>query len=327
MPVLGILSYTLEVPDIEEGVRFYEDAGLISDIEGDVARLRCRGQDRDVVVLLGNHPAKRLHHVSLRADGLGMIERAVPEHGGALVATPEGSSDNGVWVTDPHGMLLHLSDAPADPELAAAPPFEINAPGRLVRKGRSAMLASEFYSAVVPLRLGHVLVFSPDVPASVRFVTEALGMGLADHAKDVLAFCCARRNSDHHVLAFAKSPAVGFHHGSFQVNDPDDVGRGGRALVDKTGRGDWGFGRHTIGSNFFHYIQDPWGSWFEYYSDIDYIEDYAMWKPTNYELKDSLANWGPRVPDDFVHNYEAIPTLDRVPRRMTDQTNARTPKD
>ncbi len=129
-------------------------------------------------------------------------------------------------------------------------------------------------------------------------------MGLADHAQDVIAFCCARKDSDHHVVAFAKSPGIGFHHASFQVADPDEVGRGGRALVQKAGRGDWGLGRHTIGSNFFHYIQDPWGSWFEYYSDMDHIDDHTLWTPTNYDMADSLANWGPAVPEDFVHNYE-----------------------
>jgi hypothetical protein len=140
--------------------------------------------------------------------------------------------------------------------------------------------------------------------ASVKFVTEGLGMGLSDQAQDIIAFTCARKNSDHHVVAFAKSPGVGFHHVSLMVCDPDEVGRGGRALLAKAGKGDWGFGRHTIGSNFFHYIQDPWGSWFEYYSDMDYIDDYALWQPTNYGMEDSLASWGPEVPHDFVHNYE-----------------------
>jgi catechol 2,3-dioxygenase-like lactoylglutathione lyase family enzyme len=304
MPVLGLLSYTLEVPDLDVGVRFYQDAGLLAAVEGDVARLRCEGQDRDSVILLGGAPAKRLHHVALRADRLDEIADRVGTHGGRLVAAPEGFSEKGLWVEDPNGMLLHLQEAVADPELAQAPPFEINAPGRLVRTRRSGMLPGNSYAPVRPLRLGHVLVFSPDVMRSVAFVTEALGMGLADRAQDVIAFCCARRNSDHHVLAFAQSPGVGFHHASFQVADPDQVGRGGRALVDKAGKGDWGFGRHTIGSNFFHYIQDPWGSWFEYYSDIDHIDDYELWQPTNYGMEDALANWGPPVPEDFVRNYE-----------------------
>jgi catechol 2,3-dioxygenase len=201
-------------------------------------------------------------------------------------------------------MLIHLVDCPASSELEAAPAFEINRPGRIVRTRRSAILPHTQYGPARPLRLGHILVFSPDVPKSVAFMTEALGMGLADRAQDIIAFCCARKDSDHHVVAFAKSPDIGFHHASFQVSDPDEVGRAGRALASAAGRGDWGFGRHTIGSNFFHYIQDPWGSWFEYYSDMDFIDDYALWQPTNYEMEDSLASWGPAVPHDFVHNYE-----------------------
>ena len=305
MPVLGALSYTLEVPDLDAGVRFYTDAGLVADVEGDLARLRCEGQDRDSVVLLGGFGRKRLHHVSLRADDLDGMARQVEAHGGRVTAAPEGFEDNGLWVSDPHGMLIRLTERPADPELEAGTPFAINAPGALVRSRRSAALPVSSYGPAKPRRLGHVMLFTPDVPASVAFMTEALGMGLADRAQDIVAFCCARRDSDHHVVAFAKSPGVGFHHGSFMVGDPDEVGRGGRALHAKAGGGDWGFGRHTIGSNFFHYIQDPWGSWFEYYSDMDHIDDYALWTPTNYEMEDSLANWGPAVPSDFVHNYEA----------------------
>ena len=305
MAVLGALSLTLEVPDLAAGVAFYVDAGLIAHVEGDIARLRCDGQDRDSIVLLGGYTRKRMHHISLRADRLNEIAGQVDEHGGRVVDAPEGFEDNGLWVEDPNGMLIHLAERTADPELLAADtPFEVNAPGRVVRKRRSAMLPQSSYPPARPLRLGHILVFSPDVMRSVDFVTGALGMGLADHAQDVIAFTCARRDSDHHVVAFAKSVGVGFHHASFQVVDPDEVGRGGRALFSKSGRGDWGFGRHTIGSNFFHYIQDPWGSWFEYYSDMDHIDDYALWNPKNYSMEDSLASWGPEVPGDFVHNYE-----------------------
>jgi catechol 2,3-dioxygenase len=305
MGVLGMSSVTLEVPELAPGIRFYSDAGLIAEVDDDIARFRCPRQALPSIVLRAGSTAKRLHHVELRADALAEIAAAVPAAGGAVVDAPDGHAPDGLWVRDPNGMLLHLCELPPEQPLAAAAPFEINAPGRVVRKRRSAVLPSGSYPPPAPLRLGHVLVFSPDVDASIAFATGALGMGLADRAQDVIAFCCTRRDSDHHVLAFARSAAVGYHHASFQASDPDEVGRWGRALADKTQRGDWGFGRHTIGSNFFHYIQDPWGSWFEYYSDIDHIDDYAMWHPTNYDLADSLANWGPAVPDDFVHNYEA----------------------
>lgn len=310
MPVLGALSVTLEVPTLDDGVSFYVDAGLEVSIDGAIAQCRCHGQTRNSIVLIGGARRKRLHHIALRADQLGDIARRVAGAGGAVVETPTGFEDRGLWVRDPHGMLYHLVEQLPEPELACAPVFEINAPGRLMRRSRSAMLPGAAYAAVRPLRLGHVLVFSPDVMSSVNFVTEALGMGLADRAQDVIAFCCARKDSDHHVVAFAKSPGIGFHHASFQVATPDEVGRGGRRLLEKAKRGDWGFGRHTIGSNFFHYIQDPWGSWFEYYSDMDHIDDYARWTPSNYTMADSLANWGPAVPHDFVHNYEVPGTAE-----------------
>lgn len=305
MAVLGMYSVTLEVPDIAPGVKFYTDAGLAADVDGDRVRLHCAGQSRDAIVLLGGGVRKRLHHLCLRAEGLDDIARDVSRAGGAVVAPPPGFGADGLWVCDPHGMLIRLVDRPADPDLSEGAAFDINRPGRIVRTRRSAILPSASYPPVLPLRLGHVLLFSPDVPASVRFMVDGLGMALADRAQDVIAFCCARRDSDHHVVAFARSPGIGFHHASFQVNDPDEVGRAGRALADRAGKGDWGVGRHTIGSNFFHYVQDPWGSWFEYYSDMDFIDDHSLWSPTNYAMADSLANWGPAVPPDFVHNYEA----------------------
>lgn len=311
MAVLGALSVTLEVPSLAAGIEFYGNAGLEVTSAGEVrnagaaARFRCSGQPTEAIVLVGGAAQKRLHHITLRAGRLPEIAARVPAAGGRVIAAPAGFAGDGLWVCDPHGMLMHLLDLDAPPVVpTAAAPFEINSPGRLVRRHRSAMLARASQGPVKPLRLGHILLFSPEVPRSVAFMVEALGMGLADRAQDIIAFCCARKDSDHHVVAFAKSPGVGFHHVSFEVADPDEVGRGGRSLVEKTGRGDWGFGRHTIGSNFFHYIQDPWGSWLEYYADMDHIDDYALWKPTNYDMADSLANWGPPVPRDFVHNYE-----------------------
>lgn len=311
MSVTDVLHVALEVPDIRTGVAFYTDAGLIADIQGDTAYLRCKGRDRASIILFGGARAKRLHHIALCANNLAEIAARVQQQGGKVMDASAAAGPvadtfgRGLWAQDPHGLLVYMADLPAAKPMAApGPPFEINAPGRIVRTRRSAILPQNRYPAAEPLRLGHVMLFSPDILRSVAFFTEALGLCLADHAQDVVAFTCTKHDSDHHVVAFAKSSGNGFHHASFQLHDPDAVGRAGRALVARAGRGDWGFGRHTIGSNFFHYIQDPWGSWFEYYSDMDHIDDYARWTPTNYGLEDSLANWGPDVPDDFVHNYE-----------------------
>lgn len=305
MAVLGLIGYAIEIPDLNIGSNFYIQAGLDATSDADRVKLFCQGSERPTVTLLKSSGPMRLNHIQLRADALDDIVAGVSNQGGTVTTAPEGFAQEGLWVKDPHGVLFHLLDVPHEPEISVDLPFAINAPGRIVRTRRSAALPVASYPQVKPRRLGHVALFTPDVLASVEFVTKAFGMGLADRAQDIVAFCCARRNSDHHVLAFAKSPGTGLHHASFQVADPDEVGRAGHALAEKVGKGHWGFGRHTIGSNFFNYIQDPWGSWLEYYSDMDFIDDHALWQPTNYGMEDAMANWGPPVPPDFVHNYQA----------------------
>src|SRR5207245_4510643 len=44
----------------------------------------------------------------------------------------------------------------------------------------------------------------------------------------------------------------------------------------------WGLGRHVIGSNFFYYIRDPWGSFAEYFHDLDYIPEHCAWEPRDF---------------------------------------------
>ena len=73
MAVIGPLSVCLEVPRLEDGVKFYTDAGLrLSDAGAQsesVARLRCPEQERDCVVLLGGAAAS-VFLTSLIASGV-----------------------------------------------------------------------------------------------------------------------------------------------------------------------------------------------------------------------------------------------------------------
>ena len=54
----------------------------------------------------------------------------------------------------------------------------------------------------------------------------------------------------------------------------------------------WGLGRHTVGSNLFTYVRDPWGSWIEYYADMDQIT--PDWKGRSWGVGASV--WGPPMP-------------------------------
>lgn len=66
-----------------------------------------------------------------------------------------------------------------------------------------------------------------------------------------------------------------------------------------------GLGRHVLGSNYFRYIRDPWRSYAEYSSDIDYIPATQRWLAGQHDPEDSFYLWGPEPPADFTINLEA----------------------
>ena len=58
----------------------------------------------------------------------------------------------------------------------------------------------------------------------------------------------------------------------------DDIGLGAMHMAGKGYSKGWGLGRHVLGSNYFHYVRDPWGSYAEYSCDIDYIPAEQNWQ-------------------------------------------------
>ena len=120
----------------------------------------------------------------------------------------------------------------------------------------------------------------------------------------LIAFMHGAHASDHHLLAFAKSHAPGLHHSSWDVGSLDDVGLGAELMREHGYTKGWGVGRHVLGSNYFHYVRDPWGSYAEYSCDIDYIPKEERWPSGDHKPEDSFYLWGPDVPREFTINYE-----------------------
>ena len=133
-----------------------------------------------------------------------------------------------------------------------------------------------------------------------------LGLRLSDHSGDMIAFMHGPHGSDHHLVAFAKSHAPGLHHSSWDVGSIDDVGNGGEQMRAAGHDKGWGVGRHVLGSNYFYYVRDPWGSYAEYSHDIDFVPHDLEWPAADHPPHDSLYVWGPPVPDDFITNHEPL---------------------
>ncbi|HXG04857.1 MAG TPA: VOC family protein [Candidatus Binatia bacterium] len=301
MPVRALLHYALEVPDQQKGETFYRLFGLAeAGARGDVVALRPAPLKREAVLLYPG-PRKRLHHLAFGAPGddFAEVRESLARAGVREVDPPRGAPEGGLWIRDPDGNFVNIR-----PEGAEAPPpdppLAINSPGHVSR------VASRGYRHDLetrPRRLGHVLLFTPDLERQLAFYTRVLGMRLSDRARSVVAFL--RCTTDHHNLAFLTSKAPGFHHGSWEVGSVDEIALGAQRMREAGYEQGWGLGRHVIGSNFFYYVRDPWGSFAEYFHDIDYIPEDCAWQPRDFDERDALYQWGPPVPPYFAENTEA----------------------
>ncbi len=303
--IRNLQHLALAVPDVEAGQRFYETFGLTGSARDGSMVLRCHGRDQDQVILREG-AKRRIHHVSfgIAAVDLPGLAARLEAHGTSLLDPPYADAPAGLWLRDPDGTLVNLQPAAAQPA-AGRPPALVNSPGDIRRVGVRGAPSRDLRAR--PRRLGHVLLFTPDVPRLTRFYTGLLGMRLSDTvAGDMIAFLRCAGDSDHHVLALARSDRSGFHHASFEAGSLDEIMAGVAALADAGYRPAWGLGRHVIGSNFFYYIRDPWNGMAEYFWDIDFVPGDVDWQARDWAPEDGFFLWssGGPPPADFVQTFE-----------------------
>ncbi len=298
--VHSIGEFVLSVPAPEKAADFYGAFGLdISDAGGQVALATADGYRWGRVV---GGPRKAMHHVAFHCfeEDLPRFKTHLEGQGIRLLSPPPGFDSNGLWLADPDGLLVEIRVGPkTSPDSKAAPaPFDADEAARCAPYRRLAGRAR-------PRRLSHILRFTPDVERMIGFYARALGLRLSDRSGGAIAFMHAIHGSDHHILAFARSEAPGLHHLSWDMPTLDSIGVGAIAMADKGYRMGWGLGRHVLGSNYFHYVRDPWGSFSEYSFNIDHIPARTEWEPLDHPAEDSFYLWGPDMPPEFVFNAEA----------------------
>lgn len=311
---LGVHSldhFALAVPDLQDARRYYASFGLEVREHGNALHLHTHGHPHRWGVLTEG-TRKALCHLSfgIFADDAERFRAHLEQCGVARLDPPPGVESNGLWLRDPDGSLIELrvaeKSSPNAKSMAAMDSAPANRRGAPIR-GHAA--------PVQPRRLAHVLLFARDVPGTLDFYTRVLGLRLSDEAGGVIAFLHGVHGSDHHMVAFAKSGGPGLHHCSWDVASVNDIGVGAAQMADKGFIAGWGLGRHVLGSNYFHYVRDPWGSYAEYSCDIDYCPADADWKGGSHGVENSLYLWGPEPPADFTFNYEASPEAPLVARR------------
>jgi len=296
--ISGLHHYALEVPDLEVADGFLRDFGLETAAKDGGLVAQCTGRDQEQVRMVEG-PAKRLHHVSftLRPGSLDQVREALARAGTPVIEPPAGADEQGLWVRDPDGTAVQLLDTePA----AARPVAEILTNAGASRQRIGTAQWREVTDDVLPRRLGHTLLFTPQPAVLTAFYTEVLGLAVSDRIHHDLVTFLNAGPGDHHIFGFISSTHPGLHHASFEVPSIDAIALGADRMRSKGRDPGWGLGRHTIGSNFFHYNPDPWGSWIEWFSDIDQVDD--CWVAGDWDVPPHL--WGAPPPPTFLTNVE-----------------------
>ncbi|WP_158894184.1 VOC family protein [Amycolatopsis anabasis] len=298
---------TMGVPNVAETIAYYADFGLTHHGDGafstreggEQLRIRHAASRRVLELGVGVDDVDDLARTASRLDRLGVASGT----DGTAVTAIEPVSGFTVRVE----IALRIAQQPV-------PATPYNGPGRIERFGRAPGVLRE--DPIRPKKLGHCVVGTTDLEATMRFFTDGLGFKVSDYIGDKGAFM--RCSVDHHNVLALAAPVNFLHHTSWQVDDIDDVGRGAAAmLAGNPDRHVWGLGRHHAGSNFFWYLKDPAGNFSEYYADMDCIPEDEIWTPEVFEGVQGLFSWGPPPPPSFLEpdDLAALMTGQHAPSR------------
>ena len=195
---------------------------------------------------------------------------------------------DGPSITDPHGLRLGFRVSRRHPVAATGAVMNtVDRPDG--RRDRRAPV----YDRAEPIRIGHIVLFSPDVEVAVAWYRETLGFLVSDHYPAGGYFLRCRAEGGHHQLFLLQTPdrKLGLNHVAFTLRDIHEVFGGGLHI----GRCGWptqiGPGRHPISSAYFWYVHSPAGGLAEYYADEDWCTE--AWTGDAWERTGpNYAEWG-----------------------------------
>ena len=307
LAIHSIDEFVFSVPDLEEARRFYCAFGLdVRDVPDGLELYTFGHAHRWGRVLVGKEKRLRWLSFGIYAGDEEGFARRLERCSVARIEPPGDADPSGIWMLGPDDVPLQLRVAEKS---SPSEPSPRRYPGTCSNAGRAP--ARSQTGQVRPLYLSHILIFSADVNSARAFYETILGFRLSDQSGSVIAFLHSPHGSDHHLLALALSSGAGLHHSSWCVPTLDDVGLGSQQMSHAGFEKGWGLGRHVLGSNYFRYVRDPWGSYAEYSFDIDFVEAGNTWPAADHPAEDSLYVWGPSLPDDFIINYE-VPNLTKT---------------
>jgi len=293
-----LTSITLGVPDVEASAAFFRDFGLAESVPGAGESTRLATRDGGEQVELVSAAGRRLLRLGVGAqhgDDLARIAARAADsvHAEIVESTPD------LLALRELATGLRVEVTVAEPYVAPPTPHTFNRPGTAPERVDVPAESVMTDEPVRPSNLTHLVYGTPDQPATLAFFTDVVGFEISDQVPGIIAF--TRCGPVHHNLAIQAAPIPYPHHIAFEVDDVDDVVRGGQAMIDADpDRHMWGVGRHAIGSNWFWYLREPGGTYIEYTSDIDRISEQDKYRPKQWQGHEYLYSFGPPPPPEFL---------------------------
>lgn len=149
-----------------------------------------------------------------------------------------------------------------------------------------------------PRKASHVVLNTPDMERAQAFYERHLGFRASDYSANQMVFL--RCNTDHHAIAFNRSPYASVNHVAFEMPSIDSFMRGIGRMRVKGQSPAWGPGRHGPGNNPFAYFVSPSGFVIEFTSEVQQIDELThevqIWPRDKPESMDVWMTAGPPTP-------------------------------
>ena len=146
---------------------------------------------------------------------------------------------------------------------------------------------------VRPLRIGHVVYSLPEEGnwEAAQFYMDRLNFLLSDRSTDGGTFMrCDGSNFHHSLFLFHRQGTHRyFNHVAFELNSFDQMMFGGTQMQAHGAISVSGPGRHSLGSNWFWYFNNPCGGDIEYFADMDRLDE--NWEPGFWDESPPYARW------------------------------------
>ena len=290
MAIIGIERLIYGVGDVAECARFFDDFGLVRDVEEEAdavvfvlpegSRVVLRHRDDPALpatIMAGDGVREVIWGVSDARSRDRLAQGLARDH--AVTLDADGTAH---FVAD-FGVAMGLRVFDRKPVVTAPDP--LNSPGQINRLNQHR----KWRLRARPKVIAHVVFAVPGYEAGYTFMRDRLGFRLSDSQQGFGKYLRADGSTNHHSLLLLNANApfpemdgqLRFHHANFGVEDIDEIMVGANYMMRKGwDASHMGLGRHRIDSALFYYIPCPTGGEAEYGADSDAVDD--SWVPRHW---------------------------------------------